>query len=636
MQRTSKLSEIFLLIIVTIVIVLFSYPDVRPDYGPGLDPSYVWGLNWLFVNDYNSLIHLIYPFGPLAFLKIPSYEGANFILFLIFFTLLKVSFIVLGLIVAGVVGKSNDTTSGSNRVNQWLVPSGLLFLASYFTNIDLLIILNCIFLSLIHIRQQKWWAFTAAAIIATLSLFIKVSIGVNSLSVIAVTLIISGFTNKNLKTLAIQFAIFTVTLLLFSFIILHNIDNIINWYTGIFHLIFGYGSLNTYYHNHAIYLLIFFLSLLAGPLICKSISARYFCLMSIIPLLAFWKHGIIREDCWHYFGMVYFVIVYWLTLSLLEERRKPYTLLLGAISLLSLMLNAAEMDGYDMRTTKEFCGVKNMTEPFFHYHNYISKTEEYTNWRLQESQLPDTMLQLIGSSSIDIYPFEFSYAAQNQLNWQPRTALGTALSPWLEAKSAQNFSGKEEAAHFVLWHFQKDHYGKRSVSMDQRYFLNDEPEVVKNIINHYEPVAVNEQLLLLAHSSSPAMEDAEYGEIFHSQWNEWIEIPQMENTIVRVKVGSSKNIIGKIRSIIYKDISYLIEYQTDEGESYTYHYDPVLATEGLWCAPFIQWPCDSVSEAPAVRFRLSTDNQKYVKPEISLQFEYLKLTGRPNLFSDKK
>ena len=172
--------------------------------------------------------------------------------------------------------------------------------------------------------------------------------------------------------------------------------------------------------------------------------------------------------------------------------------------------------------------------------------------------------------------------------------------------------------------------------MDQRYFLNDEPEVVKNIINHYEPVAVNEQLLLLAHSSSPAMEDAEYGEIFHSQWNEWIEIPQMENTIVRVKVGSSKNIIGKIRSIIYKDISYLIEYQTDEGESYTYHYDPVLATEGLWCAPFIQWPCDSVSEAPAVRFRLSTDNQKYVKPEISLQFEYLKLTGRPNLFSDKK
>lgn len=636
MQRRGKISKFLWLIVVTLVIVVFSFPDIYPDYGPGLDPSYQWGLNWLFVNDYDTLISLIYPLGPLAFLKMPTYEGANFILSFIFYILLKSGFVVLGLMASGMMDKTDNKTDESNRTYLWLVPSGLLFLASYFANIDVLIILNCIFLSLIHIRQQKWWAFTAAAIIATLSLFIKVSIGVNSLSVIAVTLIISGFTNKNLKTLAIQFAIFTVTLLLFSFIILHNIDNIINWYTGIFHLIFGYGSLNTYYHNHAIYLLIFFLSLLAGPLICKSISARYFCLMSIIPLLAFWKHGIIREDCWHYFGMVYFVIVYWLTLSLLEERRKPYTLLLGAISLLSLMLNAAEMDGYDMRTTKEFCGVKNMTEPFFHYHNYISKTEEYTNWRLQESQLPDTMLQLIGSSSIDIYPFEFSYAAQNQLNWQPRTALGTALSPWLEAKSAQNFSGKEEAAHFVLWHFQKDHYGKRSVSMDQRYFLNDEPEVVKNIINHYEPVAVNEQLLLLAHSSSHAMEDAEYGKIFHSQWNEWIEIPQMENTIVRVKVGSSKNIIGKIRSIIYKDISYLIEYQTDEGESYTYHYDPVLATEGLWCAPFIQWPCDSVSEAPAVRFRLSTDNQKYVKPEISLQFEYLKLTGRPNLFSDKK
>ena len=436
--------------------------------------------------------------------------------------------------------------------------------------------------------------------------------------------------------MGIQFATVVGMLLLMSLLILHHPATILNWYAGAFHLVFGYGSLNLHYDNHKIWLILFILSFMLCPIVCKDKSTRYANFMMIIPLFAFWKHGIIREDCWHYFWMVYFIIVFWLTMAMLEVKRKPVVMLLGAVSILSIMLNAAEMEGLKTRTYKEFCSVSNINAPVFHHKQFVTETEAYSRWLLQEQQLPDTMLQIINGSSIDIYPFEFSYAAQNHLNWQPRAALGTALSPWLEQKSAQNFSENEESVHFVLWHFQKDHYGKRSASMDQRYFLNDEPEVVKNIINHYEPVATSDQLMLLAHSDLPAMENAQYGEVFNSQWDEWIEIPQMENTIVRVKVSSHKNIIGKIRTMIYKDISYMIEYQTTEGECYTYHYDPALATEGLWCAPFIQWPCDSVSEAPAVKFRLSTNNQKYVKPGISLQFEYLKLTGRSHLFSDKK
>lgn len=636
MQRRGKISKFLWLIVVTLVIVVFSFPDIYPDYGPGLDPSYQWGLNWLFVNDYDTLISLIYPLGPLAFLKMPTYEGANFILSFIFYILLKSGFVVLGLMASGMMDKTDNKTDESNRTYLWLVPSGLLFLASYFANIDVLIIFNCLFLSLIHIRQKKWWAFAAGATLATLSLFIKLSIGVNALSVIAICTLIYGIVHKKPKVLALQLAILLCATLLVSFIILHTPTNVIDWYTGTFNLIFGYGSLNTYYHNHVIYLLIFFLTLIAGPFICKNIYARYSCLMLMIPLFVFWKHGMIREDCWHYFWMVYFIIVYWLILALLEERRKPHILLLGVFSLLSLLLNASEMDGYNTLTSKEFCGIKNLTDPLFHYNKYISNAEEYTTWRLQESQLPDSMLQIIGRSSIDIYPYEFSYAAQNHLNWQPRAALGTALSPWLETKSAQNFSEKDEAVRFVLWHFQQDHYGKRSASMDQRYFLNDEPEVVRNILNHYVPVAVSNQLMLLAHTDTPALGTTEYGEIFESQWNEWIEIPQMEQTVVRVKIQSQKNFIGKIRSMVYKDISYMIEYQTADGENYTYHYDPALATEGLWCAPFIQWPCDSVMEAPVVRFRLSTDNQKYVKRTIHLQFEYLKLTGRHHLLLGKE
>jgi len=56
-------------IVIAIFIYLFTFPAFEPDLAPGLDASYVWGLNWLFANNYTALTQLIYPVGPLALLK---------------------------------------------------------------------------------------------------------------------------------------------------------------------------------------------------------------------------------------------------------------------------------------------------------------------------------------------------------------------------------------------------------------------------------------------------------------------------------------------------------------------------------------------------------------------------------------
>ena len=636
MGRLQKLSNFLWMTILLAVIFLFTFPNVSPDYGRGLDPSYIWGLNWLFAHDYDTLTGLIYPYGPLAFLRVPTYEGSNFILFLLFLTLIKLSFVVLGMSLSGVLEKDNSQLGKPEHFRQWFVPATLLFLASNFVIIDSLIIFNCLFLSLIYLRKQKWWAFVSASALAIFSLFIKVSIGVNSLSVIAVSILIYFIEYRNPKALAFQFTSFIALLLLLSLLILRHPATIINWYVGAFHLVFGYGSLNLDYANHAVWITLFILSFFLCPLVCKDKSSRHACFMMIIPLFASWKHGIIREDCYHYFGMVYFVIVFWLTVALLEESRKAPVMLLGIVSVLSVMLNAAEMEGYDRKNSHEICSVTHITGPFFHYKQYISDIDYETKCSLQQSQLCDTMRQLIGDSSIDIYPFEFSYAAQNQLNWQPRAALGTALSPWLEQKSARNFSEKQDAIQFVLWHFQADAYGNFANSIDNRYFLNDEPEVVRNILNHYEPVATDGQLMLLSRTDKPAFEDAVYDPSFEAQWDEWVEVPPTERSVIRVKVHSAKNFRGKLRSAFYKDNFYFIEYQTTEGNSYSYRYDPALATEGLWCTPLVQLPCDSAQAPRIARFRLSTSNKNLVKPQVRLQFEYLGLTGERSLFISKE
>ena len=113
------------------------------------------------------------------------------------------------------------------------------------------------FLALIYLRKQKWWTFISASTLAIFSLFIKVSIGVNSLSVILVAIILYFIEYKNLKVLGIQVATFIGILLLLSMLILRSPATIFDWYAGAFHLVFGYGSLNLNYDNHKVYLLLF-------------------------------------------------------------------------------------------------------------------------------------------------------------------------------------------------------------------------------------------------------------------------------------------------------------------------------------------------------------------------------------------
>ena len=617
-----KIRHIGLLAILTAVIVLFTFPPASPDYGPGLDTSYMWGLNWLFVHDYAQLTQLTYPFGPLAFLRIPSYEGVNFAIYLVFFLLLKVGFVVTGFLAAEVTMDKKNQILESDSFNGWFVPSILLMAASYFVNTDSLIIFNCLFLSVIAIRERALWPIVLASILAIVSLFIKISIGINALSVVLVALALGYAENRDARSLLIQLGGIVLIGLVFSFAILNNVKTITHWYKGAFHLVFGYGSLSLNYANHPLLMWLHVLSVLALIIVCKSKSAKYICIMMVLPMFAFWKYGVIREDEPHYFAMVCFVVAFWLVITLLETQSRKWVLLLSVVSILSLVMNASKMPGYKRMVSKEFCGVNNFVTPYFHYQKMVDDARNYTEWLLQANTLPDTMLGIIGQSTIDIYPYEFTYAAQNKLNWQPRAALGTALSPWLEAESAKNFDQGDDAAQFVLMHFQDDGVGGNSTTLDNHYFLNDEPKLMRNVLNHFRMVSVTDRLMLLAHTDQPLLSDTKVGRSFDVGWQNWIDVPSHpDSAIVRVRVGSKKSLFGAIKALFFKDVEYYVEYQTSDGNVYRYRYNPAFASEGLWCSPFVRKPCDSQPEPDVVRVRFLVSEPRCVQSKLRIAFD---------------
>lgn len=617
---------------ITLLIFAFTFPNVSPDYGPGLDSSYVWALNWLFVHDYNTLTSLIYPFGPLTVLKCSIGVGNNFILFLAFYSFIKCLFIVSGFLVSGLFTDRRPNMLGrKHKAFRWFMPTILLWVACYYANVDILIIFSCLFLSLLFIQRRKFGLFLFAVALAVLSLFIKVSIGVSALAVVLVSMLLYFAEYHSVRSLLLQCLVFVSVFAAMAFVVLHRPSVVYNWMVGVAHLVFGYGGLSLDYANHAFWMILWLLSLVLLPLLCREKKFRYAGFMLMVPVFAFYKHGIIREDLYHFFGLIFFMVVFWMVMTLLAFRRRCVVLLVGAISVFSLMMNAAEMEGAKKRI-QQFCyGVDNVKGPFFHYKSYMKDANEYSAWRLQAVQLPDTVLQKIGNASIDIYPFEFSYVAQNKLNWQPRTSLGSALSPWLEKKSARNFSNSDDAARFVLWHFQNDTYGKRSVSIDDRYFLNDEPEVVLNMMQNYKVVASTDRLLLLERVASPVPCNPTMGDHLSVQWGEWVEVPSYLDAAVRVKVNSQKSFKGKLRSLLYKDEIYTVDYQTEDGTIYSYRYDPAFSAEGLWCSPLVQQPCDTVSEPAVTRIRFRTGNDRLMRPALDLQFEYLPMDAIPGL-----
>lgn len=632
--KKERFLDLTRLILITGAIFVFTCQVFSPDYAPGLDTSYMWGLNWLFVHDYESLQELIYPIGPLAMLKMPSYEGSNLIWALLFYLLVKCTFIVMGFKMADVFSSHKPFSSPDNSFSRWFVPSVFILTASYFANIDVLIIFTCILLCIHSILEQKIWSFLTASLLASLSLFIKISIGISALSAVGISLPLFYFEHRNVKKVLLRLAALACIFIVLSLAIFHHPRTLFNWYIGAVHLVFGYSSLSVNYNNHIVCLLLFLCVTLAAPFVCRDKAARYACLLSAIPIFAFWKHGIIREDCPHYFGMVYFMICFWMILSLLEKQRKGYILLLAAVAITCLSLNAKEMDGCHYKS-REFSGATHVAEPYFHYRDFVKESDRITRACLQANQLPDTILQQIGQSSIDIYPFEFTYAAQNRLNWQPRTALGSALNPWLEAKSAENFSDDKDAAQFILWHFQYDRYGKYSSTIDDHYFLNEEPLVVKNILNHYELASRGDHLVLMKHTSVPALGATTLTKPFSAKWDDWIDVPQEKDAIVRIQARSQRNFWGKTAEFFYKDIIYSIEYETSDGQRYLYRYDPAFASEGLWCNPFVQTPCDLQPEAKVKRVRFIASDTHRVKNTLTCQFEIIKLTGKREPFLNK-
>lgn len=596
---------VLLKIIFAVFIFLFSFPAIEPDLAPGLDASYVWGLNWLFANDYSALSQLVYPIGPLALLKLPAIEGANFIIFLIVYSLLKFWFIF-----------ELFRLSESYPRNFYL-SAVLIMVASYFANVDLLINFLCLMLCLHSIKESKWIHFGIASILAFVGLFIKTSIGVTSLSVLFVAWIVDFYENRSWKHVLVNALSVLFSAFIVGMVVLHSFSTLFGYFVAEFHLVTGYGgALSLHPDNNWLALAIFIATMLTFPFFSREKDSKYIFLLALIPLFACWKHAFVREDITHYQSIISFVIVFWCVMLVTKTERKNYAVVCALLSVMMLYCNMNEIPEYKGRKV-EYCGVNNFNDVVFGYKDFSARMNRFTYEALSCEKLPDEVLKMVDTSTIDFYPWEHTYAKVNDLNWQPRKTIeiGASTSKWLSDLAAENYSGGSQA-DFVLWHFNDDGF-----TIDGRYPLNDEPNVVLNILQNYRPVYYGDKYVLFRSNDENAKIELRAEEKFSAKFNEWIDVPECGDAIQRVRVVSDVTFAGFLKKTFLKDEMYYVDYMTADNEVFSYRYVPSTAVDGLWVNPFVTRFVDGELAGKVVKIRFRNSENSCVSEDIILQFE---------------
>lgn len=606
-----------------LLLTLLTYPAFEPDFSIGLDSSYVWGMNHLFDNNYSTLTQLIYPYGPFAWLRIPVVGNGHYSIFLLFFSLLKFAFAWM-------------LIDLSRRRQQPMILTLVAAIpACLYANIDVLIVADVALLLVTAIEKRKFLFFFLATLLAVFSLSIKVSIGVSSCVVLFVGWLLLIVYQKELKYAKVAAIAVFATLLVVGMLVWHSFPALWQALVGMLRVTEGYSEALVSAPEHKGWSLVLFaISMISLALTLKGKWTRYTYLLLVIPLFASWKYGVTREDFVHFKQLVAFTVCFVVLTGLAQDGFHWLPWLCGIAGYAMLMVNLSALNYSDRPSMAS--GPCNLVSRVIKSSELAAESRAYIEKSLNLRKLDNRVVTMIGSATVDCYPWEHVYLAANNLNWQPHKTveLGTGNSEWLNKQSAENFGSQTNAVSYVILHKVNLEREDGLRSIDDRYLLNDEPAVIDSLLTNYTMADSGWYGLLLRHGN--ACHKANSGIVMTTtvSWNEWVPLPQQsEETVMRAKVFSHLSFVGWLKKFLYKSDVYFVDYQMPDGSVLTYRYSRSTAESGLWMGPMLKSNAEladffsDVSTAPqpqAIRFRTASMNERnssgLQKPLLTVQF----------------
>ncbi len=609
-----------ILFVIALVPAFILFPFPASVFANGIDPPLAWVFNFLIRGNLQLGKYIIFPHGPLAFIMYPLSFGSNLWMAVAIHLVARV-FMAYSLL--KLATRKPLSSMGIAIIFAFILLS---------INDLLLTVVQIIILCYLNFfeRRNVWWLIPAL-ILTPIALYIKAFVGIISLIValtfagIMIYRMVIGIESwyRLLLFLIVPFVLLAGWLGMYG-----DLNGIVGYMLGMTYLAADNSAAVSVYPDNNWW--ITGLALLSGLFLIlfnlKNKALTRFTILAGPAFFGIWKYGMAREDYLH--TSMLFVFILFIVLV--------YTILAGKLNILNCVISVIIVTLFYITLQQSYYfepfhfkvnGLKTLYTNALNYRYFADTCTNFSDSAIDRNKLDNSIIKMIGVKTADIYPWDYTYIAANNLNWQPRPVLQSYASYTqdLDLLNARHFES-EKAPEFLIWELRKitrDIHGGTLESIDGRYLLNDEPETLMAILCNYElaarqggifPAMIYQKRKETLSSSSKVISTT------NANWNKWIDVPVTASGIIKASVDIQRSLSGKLKSFSYKDEAAYVYYLLENGDIRMYRIVPKNASYGLWVNPLIINPEIGMSGSVVRKIMFRCTNPEMMKKEIKISW----------------
>lgn len=612
------IAEILLLSFLAILVIIGTFPENDWTTTVGIDPSLAWAFNHFFETDLSTGKHILFPHGPLAFFMYP--KSSNIILATTVTALLK----------AMLVFNIYFLFRPKSRTIRWLTTFLLAFFIALVSNFNHLLIANLFALYSTYHFSRRYHLKIIAFIITAFALYIRAYVAIISGIVVISFLFYELTQRKDLKAFLMD-GLTLLMLVLFIWMSLYGtLSGFFRYLFGMINLARDNSSAAAFYpYNNWILIGFSFLGILLLIILNRSKEGLFFLSISAFSIWAAWKHGMAREDIFHYKGFLIFLFIVITIFVLFLKKKRAVNFIIGTAILSVFTANITHTNNYFL-PKYDLDGYQRFSGFLENYKSLHEKAMQQSEKNLEINKLPEKLRRVISNNTVDIYPWDYSIVAANNLNWKPRVVIQSyaAYTSWLDKQNEKHFA-TEDAPEYIIWEKEKvtlDVNGSSFQSIDNRYLLNDEPQTIIQLLKSYEFCCSGGKFLVLQKRKTPATTEIKPLKFQATSFENWIDVPQETKAILRLKLDLKKSLIQRVKSLLYKDEQFWIYLKLANNDIHKYRIVPKNASDGLWISPYL-FNDSRVPKVKQIMFKAS--NQSILNNNIKINWEEVSFPGSP-------
>lgn len=562
-----------------IIIVYFLWVTFPGSFGPiqpGLDASWMYGLNYLAQSNHRFGRDVAFTYGPLGYLLVPLNIGPN----LVHATVLRiVMHILFGLLMTYYLWRG---------VVQFLLFTAVYLIAysnSWYYDYQLL--LTYILLICVSLETNKFRFITAIAggTLAGILLAIKFNLGLSSLvtGMVFTATILLKEGRREWRVVSFLWLAYLLAVIFLLRMYFGSFDNFASWLKASLAIADGYSiAMSLMGARKALFLGLYVLlvyTILLVALWISRLQLRYAATTIAAILFFVFKHGFTRHDPGHIYIFFDFCIAVFGVILLNARRGKELALsLVGALAVLGAVLPFEWKHGHLIYTPIVYTvsGERGWTNirPLFTFDETRRDLDRQSAINLESRRLPNEWLNTVSevNGTVDVLPSEISYCPANNLSWNPNPVLQTysAYTSFLDQWSADHYV-RAGSPDFILVEF---------TDIDGRNPLLSTPATWRAIMQNYEVIHSDKTVSLLKRKSQFSVLATEALRQENVEAGQWVEVPNSDDLLF-AEISMRLPLFGKVVKTLYQIPPVYLDLLYDDGQIMTYRIIPDTAKNGL-------------------------------------------------------